>query len=455
MISAIAGEGSGRRYYRVNGPDGTFIATVGTSVRENDAFIYLSDYFNRHNLPVPSVRYVSDDRLSYLQTDLGDTSLFSMIAGNEADSQDVKLLLIKIMEILPRFHYCVDRSFDSSKCFPRERMDERAVLWDLNYFKYSFLKPSGINFDEDRLEDDFSALSADVAKNPENTLMLRDFQSRNVMINKGVPCVIDFQGARMGDGLYDVASFVWQSRAGFPDELKSELVSIYRSSVVSLTGRDIPDFDERLRLMVLMRQLQTLGAYGFRGYFERKARFVETIPAAVASLRKTLDSFRIDSSPYPYLLTVLQKLVSLNKYKYDSMAPGLTVTVMSFSYKKGFPDDYSGNGGGFVFDCRGMHNPGRYDEYKPLTGRDDAVIEFLERQGEVRMFMENCYGLVDPTVECYMRRGFSSLMVCFGCTGGRHRSVYGAEHLARHLNQKYGVRVRLIHREQNMTLELK
>lgn len=447
-VEPIAGAGSSRHYFRLRGV-ADVIGTVGTSKRENDAFRYLAGYFRGLSLPVPVVYAVSSDGMCYLQSDVGRDSLYSLLSAGDKGPESVEPLLFRVMELLPRFQYVASGSFDASYCFPRAAMDERAVMWDLNYFKYSFLKTTGVDFDEDRLEDDLLRIASVVSENPDGTLMLRDFQSRNVMIRDGRPSVIDFQGARLGDGLYDVASFVWQARAGFPDDLRRRLVDVYRRAVVGLTGCEPCNFERRLDVMVLFRTLQVLGAYGFRGYFEHKAQFMVTIPRAVATLRDVID--RLPTGLAPYLMSVLREVVALPRFAGNASSEGLTVTVMSFSYRKGIPDDFSGNGGGFVFDCRSMHNPGRYDRYKSLTGRDAPVIEFLEQQGEIEGFLDNCYRLVDPSVECYVRRGFSDLMVCFGCTGGRHRSVYGAERMARHLSQKYGVRVRLIHREQGIT----
>lgn len=437
---SIDGAGSSRRYSRMDG----VIGTIGTSRRENEAFVYLSDYFGKRGLPVPSVYAVSEDGMCYFQNDLGSVSLYSLIASGHC-SED---LLDRVMTMLPHFHYSPDKTFDSSKCFPRPSMDERSAMWDLNYFKYSFLKTTGLDFDEELLENDMQEIAKIVSANPDGTLMLRDFQSRNVMVCDGEPFVIDFQGARLGDGLYDVASFVWQARAGFSEDVRSHLVETYRKSVVSLKGREPEEFYKRLDLMILFRTLQVLGAYGFRGYFEHKAQFLVSINQAIENLHDILR--RLPDDFVPYLQTVLRKLVALPRFYMPKLVDGLTVTVMSFSYKKGIPDDLSGNGGGFVFDCRGMHNPGRYDRYKPLTGRDPDVIDFLEDRGEIQKFMDNCFNLVDPTVECYIRRGFTNLMVCFGCTGGQHRSVYGAEHMALHIKEKFGITVHLIHREQNI-----
>ena len=454
-ISPIEGAGSDRKYFRVAGVEDC-IATVGQSVRENNAFIYLADYFAARCLPVPRVLAVSDDRLTYLQTDVGSTALYDLIERLGPDSPELMPMLEKAVRELARFSYCIDAEFDSSMCYPRPAMDAAAIMYDLNYFKYCFLKPCGVEFDEDALHADFERLASEAARNPESTLMLRDFQSRNIMV--GADCcgadapqlsVIDFQGARLGDGFYDLVSFAWQARAGFSNATRWHLADIYSKEVTQILGRQPENATTRIHTSILLRTLQVLGAYGFRGLIERKAKFVTTIPAALETLREILPSLNPELKE---LCRVANVIVDLPKFSREDYGAGLTVTVMSFSYKKGgIPDDLSGNGGGFVFDCRGMHNPGRYDQYKPLTGRDKEVIDFLEDQGEIQRFMDHCYGLVDPSVETYMRRGFSSLMVCFGCTGGRHRSVYGAEHMARHLSERFGVRVKLIHRERGIT----
>lgn len=445
-VLPLAGEGSNRCYFRVNGVTDC-IATVGVQRLENEAFIYLSRYFLKRGLPVPEVLAVSDDRMTYLQSDVGTRSIYDEIVTRGAGDPTLVGILESVMRLLPRFQYSIDDEFDSAKCFPVSAMDRRAIMWDLNYFKYCFLKSTGLEIDEVALENDFESLAEEIAYNPANTLLLRDFQSRNVMTDaEGNLSVIDFQGARLGDGLYDVASFVWQARANYPDELKKRLVDAYKSGILSI-GKSVPaDFDRRLALMVFFRSLQVLGAYGFRGFVEQKAKFLMSIPQAVRNLQDSLEI--LSDSFCPYLKALLNRMVALESLQPVVADQSLTVTVMSFSYKKGIPKDMSGNGGGFVFDCRGLHNPGRYDEYKPLTGRDQAVIDFLEDRGEIQTFLTSCYALVDASVECYLRRGFSSLMVCFGCTGGRHRSVYSAEHMADHLVKTFGVRVYLVHREQ-------
>ncbi len=444
-ITPLDSAGSGRKYYRING-NHSVIGTIGTSKRENEAFFYLAKLFEELDLPTPRVLSASSDSMTYIQDDLGSQSLFNLIATKGCLDNEVTTLLHKIMSILPHFHYRASQKANFSLCYPRSSMDKRAAMWDLNYFKYCFLKASGVEFDEDLLENDLQEFAIKVIANPDNTLMLRDFQSRNILIHNGEPFIIDFQGARRGSGLYDLASFLWQARVDYPQSLRNELALYYHESAQNLIGRPIPDFESTLLTQALFRTMQVLGAYGFRGYIEHKSMFLSSINKAIANLAQIIDNH--SQIVPPYLLSILQQLVRLPQFNSDNNDNTLTVQVMSFSYKKGIPDDLSGNGGGFVFDCRALHNPGRYEQYKKSTGMDSNVIDFLDTQSDMPIFMDNCYQLVDPTVERYINRGFTHLMVCFGCTGGQHRSVYGAEHMAHHLSKKYGIRIRLIHREQ-------
>ena len=445
-ISPLTPAGSNRQYFRLTGPE-TVVGVIGTSVAENNAFIYLSNHFISKNLPVPEILAVSDDRLCYLQSDLGDTSLFEV--------RESLPLLKKTIAALPDFQYKGAEELDFSNCYPVESFDSQAVLWDLNYFKYCFLNTTGVSYSEPALESEFKKMAERLGHSGVSTFMYRDFQSRNVMIKDGFSFFIDFQGGRRGPAEYDLVSFVSQARAGFSDEIKETLIDTYIESASRYIDIDRPDFRDRLSEYEFLRNLQVLGAYGFRGKFERKPHFLKSIPLALKNLEKVLGK---QTSRYPYLTTVLSEMLAS-----ENAAPSiasdqkssLTVHVYSFSYKKGIPADTSGNGGGFVFDCRGMENPGRYPEYKDVTGLEKPVIDFLESKGEIQTFMDNCYGLVDPSVECYDRRGFTSLTICFGCTGGQHRSVYGAQHMAEHIKAKYPhIAVLLIHREQNIDCTL-
>ncbi|WP_301758409.1 RNase adapter RapZ, partial [uncultured Muribaculum sp.] len=255
-----------------------------------------------------------------------------------------------------------------------------------------------------------------------------------------------FQGGRRGPYHYDIVSFLWQAKANFPDWLRERLLDVYIESASRYIAIDRRRFDEELRYVRLLRILQVLGAYGFRGRIERKPHFLQSIPKALENLRELLTE---PLDEYAYLNSVLNELVK--EEASDEACDGLTVKVASFGFRKhGIPEDNSGNGGGFVFDCRAIHNPGRYDDYKSLTGLDREVIEFLEREDDMHRFLEHAFALVDASVERYIKRGFQHLMVSFGCTGGQHRSVYSAERMVRHLHEKYNVRVVVDHVEQNM-----
>ena len=446
--------GSPRRYYRLSAGDHSLIGAIGTSPQENEAFVAIARQMRSQGLPVPEIHAVSDDRMRYLQEDLGDTSLFSLLmeAKHRGEYSDTDIELLRnVMRLLPDVQWLTAEGFDFSKCHPSPELNHRGIQWDLHYFKYCFLKAIGLEFDEERLEDDFDHLADIILQDGDACFMYRDFQSRNVMVRDGKPWLIDFQGGRRGPVEYDLVSFLWQARAGFPSALRRELIAEYLRSASRYRTFDEEAFYRRLQYFVLFRTLQVLGAYGYRGYYERKAHFIQSIPMAIDNLRTLLAEN--DFADMPYLSAMLREMTTLPLFAPYVDDTELTVRITSFSYRKGIPEDPSGNGGGFVFDCRAIHNPGRYDEYKQLTGRDEPVITFLDREEAMQEFLTHVYGIVDYSVEKYLARGFKNLMVNFGCTGGQHRSVYSAEHLAAHLSEKYGVRIILEHREQKIKIE--
>ena len=448
-IDELPSSGSNRRYFRLKGTP-TLIGVSGESVEENRAFLYMAEHFRGKGLPVPEVFIRSEDNIYYLQEDLGDTLLFNAIEKGRKTSvfdEEEKQLLRKTMRLLPAVQFAGADGMDFSYCYPQAEFNSRSILWDLNYFKYCFLKATGMDFQEDRLEDDFQKMADVLLRSSSATFMYRDFQSRNVMIKDGEPWLIDFQGGRKGPVYYDVASFLWQAKANYPDSLRQELLKEYIEALRKYQPVDESYFYAQLRHFVLFRTMQVLGAYCFRGYFEKKPHFIQSVPFAIENLRQLLQE---PYPEYPYLCKVLHRLTELKQFTDDLKKRRLVVKVTSFAYKKGIPEDSSGNGGGFVFDCRAVNNPGKYERYKPFTGLDEPVVRFLEEDGEIAVFLEHVYGLVDASVKRYMERGFTNLSVCFGCTGGQHRSVYSAQHLAEHLNKKFGVQVNLIHREQNI-----
>ena len=490
----LAGAGSNRAYYRLFDEEGnSVVGVVGTSRDENHAFIYLSEHFTKRQLPVPQILAVSDDGLCYLQTDLGEVSLFDAVrGGREAGGRynlEEQELLKRTIRQLPNIQIRGARELDWQNCYPQPEFDEDCVLFDLNYFKYCFLKPSDLDFNELKLEANFRLFAKDLTSEQCDSFMYRDFQARNVMLDAGGnPFFIDYQGGRKGPFYYDLASFLWQASARYSNKLRRELVLEYYNALQQyIEVPSVRHFVARLSLFVLFRTLQVLGAYGFRGYFERKKHFLDSIPPAMDNLRALL-KLGEDVFPYSYMMDMLHRLTDMPRYahieepavsradgykttdknvysahpqdgpatfsKYDGKGP-LRVRVFSFSYRKGIPADESGNGGGYVFDCRSTHNPGRYEPYKKLTGLDEPVIRFLEDDGEILTFLESVYKLADAHVQRYIDRGFTDLMFSFGCTGGQHRSVYSAQHLAEHIHNKYGIEVHVCHREQGIeqTLE--
>ncbi len=448
-VGELLSSGSDRRYFRLTG-ERPLIGVLGTIYEENRAFLYFARHFRAKGLPVPEIVAVTEDNMAYLQEDLGDTMLFDLIEKGRATrsfSAGEKALLAKTIRLLPDIQFSGAEGADFSNCYPAAEFDSRSIMWDLNYFKYCFLKATGLEFQEDRLEDDFQAMTRVLLRCRSNTFMYRDFQSRNVMLRDGKPWFIDFQGGRKGPIYYDVASFLWQARANFPDSLRYELIDEYIDALRKYQRVDEEDFRRQLHHFVLFRTLQVLGAYGFRGYFEKKPHFMQSVPYAMANLRTLLAEAHDE---YPYLSRLLGELVDMKQFSEDLQKRTLTVRVVSFAYKKGIPNDTSGNGGGYVFDCRAVNNPGKYERYKQFNGLDKPVVKFLEDDGEILTFLKHARSLVDATVRRYKERGFTSLLVCFGCTGGQHRSVYCAQHLAEHLNEKFNVKVELVHREQNI-----
>ncbi|MFA6811989.1 MAG: RNase adapter RapZ [Bacteroidaceae bacterium] len=487
-IEKLPQSGSNRVYYRLIDEIGkSVIGVIGESKEENQAFIYLCRHFTHQKLAVPELLAVGDDGLRYLQSDLGCRSLYDALAeGRSAGgryTREERQLLKRTISELPRIQIWGAVALDYNQCYPQPEFDKKGVLFDLNYFKYCFLKATGIDFNELKLEANFELIATDLLSVDSLGFLYRDFQARNVMLNaQGNPYFIDFQGGRKGPIYYDLASFLWQASAHYSTELREELIKVYFDSLKHY--KEVPDFrvfNDTLQLFVLFRILQVLGAYGFRGYFEHKSHFIESIPGAMDNLRELLSKNKF---PYPYLVSILKRMLALPQFapkeeeeaaarkdgyrisasniykaypqdgpatysKYDGRGP-LIVKVYSFAYSKGIPEDDSGNGGGYVFDCRSTHNPGRYEPYKDITGLDEPVIRFLEDDGEILTFLDSIYRLADMHVARYLQRGFTSLMFAFGCTGGQHRSVYSAQHLAEHLNKKFGVEVRVCHREQQI-----
>ena len=446
----LPSSGSHRRYFRLSGGNLSLIGVLGTDREENLAFINLSRHFRSKGIRVPAVFAVSNDGFAYIQEDLGDKMLFDMVSqGRESGiySSYETSLLCQAIEQLPKLQFLGAEGLDWNVCYRQKAFDGRMVDFDLNYFKYCFLKATGLEFNEVALQDDFERLRTDLLEDNDNTFMHRDFQARNIMMHDDQPWIIDFQGGRRGPIYYDVASFIWQARSRFPEDLKQELIRTYLRSLRSFREVDEEQFRSRLRLFVLFRTLQVLGAYGFRGYFEKKPHFIASVPYAMSNLRTLLQTPFTD---YPYLNSLLSELTAMPQFNEVQQDRRLEVRIYSFAYKKGIPADTTGNGGGYVFDCRSINNPGKYEHYRQFNGNDPEVIKFLEDDGEVLVFLDSVYKLLDAHVQRYIERKFTHLQVCFGCTGGQHRSVYCAEHLARHLADKFNVKVLLTHREMNI-----
>jgi len=439
--------GSGRHIVRLFGNGITAIGIRHNVREENVAFIEFSRQFRRHGLPVPEIFCENLDQGAYLEEDLGDTTLFEFLSNNRSGAQIAAPVLDAYRTVvawLPRFQIEAGKDLNYKVCYPRASFDRQSIAWDLNYFKYYFLRLAGIPFNEQALEDDFELLTSFLLSADHDYFLYRDFQSRNIMLREGKPFFIDYQGGRKGALQYDVASLLYDAKADLPQPLRQQLLDHYLETLFSFAGIRRDKFMEHYYAYVYIRIMQAMGAYGFRGFFERKAHFLQSVPYAIGNLQWLLQNTELPVR-LPALMDALKSVVGSEKLR--SLAPEvekLVVRVFSFSYRQGIPRDESGNGGGFVFDCRGLQNPGREERFKTLTGRDAPVIEYLNREDAVHHFLSNAKSMVDASVGNYQDRGFTNLMVSFGCTGGQHRSVFMAEELAKHL-RKGGVDVVLRH----------
>lgn len=444
--------GSYREYVRLKSMHFQAIGTWNDDVKENNAFVNFSRHLRSVNIQVPEIYAYEPSSRIYLQEDLGDETLFSYLSDirtQKGFADEITEAYRKVVSVLPQIQITAGKGIDYELCYPRKAFDRQSMMWDLNYFKYYFLKLAKVSFDEQSLEDDYVTFCDYLLKAESNYFMMRDFQSRNILIRQGEPWFIDYQGGRRGALQYDLASLLYDAKADIPQHIREELIENYLDRLQQLCSVNRKEFKQYFYGYVLIRMMQAMGAYGFRGFYEKKTHFLKSIPYALQNLNVVMAKLDIpvELNELFRVLNSLQKSEVLNKIV--STETELTVSITSFSYKKGIPADLSGNGGGFVFDCRALPNPGRMIEYQNLTGKDAAVINYLESYPDVEEFLNAVFSLVDQSVDRYIERKFSHLTVQFGCTGGQHRSVYTAERMAAHLRKKFTGRIVLQHREQD------
>jgi aminoglycoside/choline kinase family phosphotransferase len=442
--------GSGRKIIRLSAGKISAVGILYDVRGENAAFLEFSQHFRKHGLPVPEIYAQDLDHGAYLEEDLGDTSLFEFLSKNRAgDRIDLSVIEAykKVIATLPRFQIEAGSDLNYKVCYPRGSFDRQSIAWDLNYFKYYFLRLAGIPFSEQALEDDFSRLTKFLLSAGRDYFLYRDFQSRNIMLRQGRPFFLDYQGGRKGALQYDVASLLYDAKADLPPELRQQLLDHYLDTLAGFVDLKRDAFMHHYYAYVYIRIMQALGAYGFRGFYERKVHFLQSVPYALKNLRWLLHNVTLPIA-LPTLTGAFHSMLASEKLQgLASDADNLVVRIFSFSFHRGLPKDESGNGGGFIFDGRSLPNPGREERFKMLTGRDAPVIDYLNQQESVHQFLASVMSLVDASVSNYQRRGFKNLMVSFGCTGGQHRSVYLAEQVAKRLQERNGVEVVLRHRE--------
>jgi aminoglycoside/choline kinase family phosphotransferase len=450
QIQPLQGElsASGRNIIRLSAGDKRAVGILYGVREENAAFLAFSKHFRKRGLPVPEIYAEALDEGAYIEEDLGDTTLFELLSKNRNGERiDPKVIdaYRKAVAVLPRFQVEAGRDLDYSICYPRGSFDRLSINWDLNYFKYYFLRLAAIPFSEQALEDDFTRLTDFLLTAPSDYFLYRDFQSRNIMLPGGQPYFVDYQGGRKGALQYDIASLLYDAKADLPPSVRQQLLDHYLDVLGSFINLDREAFLRHYYAYVYVRILQALGAYGFRGFYERKAHFLQSVPYALKNLRWLQHNVKLPIE-LPTLMGAFQSMLASDKLlSIASEANNLVVHVYSFSFHRGLPQDESGNGGGFVFDGRSLPNPGREDRFKPLTGKDAPVIEYLNQQESVHQFLAGVLSLTDASIANYQQRGFKSLMVSFGCTGGQHRSVYLAEQFAKRLRGRNGLKVEVRH----------
>jgi aminoglycoside/choline kinase family phosphotransferase len=442
--------GSGRKVIRLAGEKVSAIGILYDVREENAAFLEFSKHFRRHGLPVPEIYAEDLSHGAYLEEDLGDTTLFEFLSKNRAVENIAPQVIEayrKVVGVLPRFQIEAGRDLNYKVCYPRASFDHQSIAWDLNYFKYYFLKLAGIPFNEQELEDDFGRLTEFLLSARRDYFLYRDFQSRNVMLRDGQPFFLDYQGGRKGALQYDIASLLYDAKADLPPELRQQLLDHYLERLAGFIDLDRQAFMHHYYAYACVRIMQALGAYGFRGFYERKVHFLQSVPYALKNLRWLLHHVELPIA-LPALMDAFHCMVASEKLQGPApRAEKMTVRIFSFSFHQGLPKDETAHGGGFIFDCRSLPNPGREERFKALTGKDTPVIDFLNQQEGVHQFLASAISLVDASVSNYQHRGFENLMVSFGCTGGQHRSVYLAEQLAKHLRGRNGVDVLVRHLE--------
>ena len=442
--------GSGRNILRLSGERFRAIGILYGVREENSAFLEFSGHFRRHGLPVPEIYAEDLNQGAYLEEDLGDTTLFEFLSKNRAGDNITPQAIEayrKVVAVLPRFQIEAGRSLNYKACYPRASFDRQSIAWDLNYFKYYFLRLAGISFNEQALEDDFGRLTRFLLRADRDYFLYRDFQSRNVMLRDGDPFFLDYQGGRKGALQYDIASLLFDAKADLPPELREKLLDCYVDGLADFVKVERELFMLHFYAYVYVRTMQALGAYGFRGFYERKIHFLQSVPYALKNLRWLLHQVELPIA-LPTLMDAFKSMLGSEKLQSLTSEPeNLIVQIFSFSFRRGLPKDETGHGGGFVFDSRTLPNPGREEHFKTFTGKDAPVIDYLNQQESVHQFLASVMSLVDASVSNYQGRGFKSLMVSFGCTGGQHRSVYLAEQLAKRLRGRNGVEVVVRHLE--------
>lgn len=447
IITRLPQSGSDRVYFRLLYGDEHVIGAYNPSREENDAFVGFSNHFRSKGLPVPEIYvYYPDERVYFLE-DLGDSNLFTWLAqrsDEERFNQETEALFLTVASDLVRIQTEGIKGLDLSLCYPHRSFDRQSMVWDLNYYKYMFLKLIGAPFNEIKLERDFEALTRFLLDAGQEYFLFRDFQTANIMIRDGKPWYIDYQGGRLGAPQYDIASLVYDAKAYIPSGIREKTLERHLDLFAAATGKPRESLAKYSGAFTLIRLMQALGAFGFRGLHENKPTFSESIVPAVELMNDLLWGGKLHID-LPELTKASESVPLQRKYRILSHYQELVkINIESFSYVRGRSVNYD-TGSGFVFDCRGLRNPVLESDLRERTGLDPEVAEFFGNDDEAVAFAGDCSNIIRNTLPMMRRKGILEIHAAFGCVGGQHRSVWCAARVASMLSAMPGVTVTVNH----------
>jgi aminoglycoside/choline kinase family phosphotransferase len=301
VVTALPQSGSDRKYFRIETGESSVIGAFNENTEENDAFVGFTNQFISKGLPVPQIFGYLPEKSIYFLQDLGDINLFTWLQQRLIKSgfdSEAEKIYRKILDILIDFQIKGIDGLNLDLCYPHRSFDRQSMMWDMNYFKYMFLKLAAVSFNERRLEHDFNLLADFLLETSQDYFLYRDFQSANIMLFNDEPWFIDYQGGRKGAPQYDVASLLFDAKAHIPENVRERLLDYHINNFCSVSGESAAEFRGYYAGFSMIRLMQALGAFGFRGLYEKKPTFTGSIVPAVKLLIQLVESGQL---PVPLL----------------------------------------------------------------------------------------------------------------------------------------------------------